>query len=149
MKTNKILPPRVFQIAIVTIVAIHFLCPVWYMYCSLWRFVGLIPIVFGAYLNIYSDWLIKKHNTTIKPFEKPKSLIEEGPFRYSRNPIYMGMVLIILGGSLLSGSVLSLIVPIVFALILHFKYIIVEEDILANQFGINYKNYKSKVHCWI
>ena len=149
MKTNKILPPRVFQIAIVAIVAIHFLLPLWYMYNSLWRFVGLIPVVFGAYLNIYSDWLIKKHNTTIKPFEKPTSLIEKGPFRYSRNPIYLGMVLVILGCSLLSGSVLSFIVPVVFAIILHFKYIIVEEEILSNQFDEIYLNYQSQVRCWI
>jgi protein-S-isoprenylcysteine O-methyltransferase Ste14 len=148
MKTNKILPPRVFQIEIIAIVAIHFLIPVLYMYNSLWRFVGLIPIVFGAYLNIYSDWLIKKHNTTIKPFEKPTALIEKGTFGYSRNPIYLGMVLIVLGGTLISGSVLALLTPFIFAIVLHYKYILEEERILCAEFGNIYLDYSKKVRRW-
>ncbi|ALO16798.1 Putative protein-S-isoprenylcysteine methyltransferase [Salinivirga cyanobacteriivorans] len=149
MKTNKILPPRVFQIALLVIVVIHFLIPVRFIYNSPVRFFGVIPIAYGVYLNIYSDWLIKKYKTTIKPFEKPTSLIEKGTFSYSRNPIYLGMVLIVLGCSLLSGSVLSFVVPVAFAFILHFKYIIVEEVNLASQFGEIYLSYKSKVRCWI
>lgn len=148
MKTNKILPPRVFQIAILVIAAIHFLIPVWFMYNSPLRFLGLILIVFGAYLNIYSDWLIKKHNTTIKPFKKPTALIEKWPFNYSRNPIYLGMVLIILGGALLSGSILALVVPLIFGLVLHYKYIIQEERILQVEFGNVYLDYSNKVRRW-
>ncbi len=149
MKANKILPPRIFQIAIVAIAAIHFLFPVYFLYNSPMRFVGILPIVFGAYLNIYSDWLIKKHETTIKPFDNPTTLIEIGPFKYSRNPIYLGMTLIVLGCSFISGAILSFSVPVIFAFILHLRYIVVEEGILSDNFGEVYLRYKSKVRCWI
>lgn len=145
----KTLPPRIFQLALLSIVAIHFLIPVGFIYDSPIRFIGLFPILAGCYLNVYTDRLIKKYETTIKPFEKPTSLIVGGPFRYSRNPIYLGMVLIVFGGSLLSGSVLSLIVPVAFALLIHFLYIINEEFLLEESFGEAYLNYKSNVRCWI
>jgi len=145
----KTLPPRIFQLALIAIVAIHFLIPMGFIYDSPMRLIGLFPILAGCYLNVYTDRLIKKHNTTIKPFEKPASLIVDGPFRYSRNPIYLGMVLIVFGGSLLSGSILSFIVPIAFALLIHFLYIINEEVLLEKSFGETYLNYKIEVRCWI
>jgi protein-S-isoprenylcysteine O-methyltransferase Ste14 len=149
MKTMKVLPPRIFQLAILTVVVLHFLLPVYYLYNSPIRFLGLLPIIAGIYLNLHSDWLIKKYRTTVKPFEKPTKLIEKGPFSFSRNPMYLGMALIILGGSIISGSVLSFAVPIVFALIIHYKFIIIEEALLENSFGPAYLKYKSRVHCWI
>jgi len=148
MKT-KILPPRVFQIALLTVVLIHFLVPVWFIYNSPVRWFGIIPIIVGIYLNLHTDWLIKKYKTTIKPFEAPTTFIRKGPFRYSRNPIYLGMVLIIMGGSLLSGSVISFFVPFVFAVFLHLLYIIPEEAILEKNFGQEYLEYKNNVSCWL
>jgi protein-S-isoprenylcysteine O-methyltransferase Ste14 len=148
MKT-KILPPRVFQIALLTVAIIHFTVPVWFIYNSPVRWFGIIPVIAGIYLNLYTDRLIKKYETTIKPFETPTTFIIRGPFRYSRNPIYLGMVLIILGCSLLSGSLISFFISFVFAYVLHFLYIIPEEAIMENNFGKKYMEYKSKVPCWL
>jgi len=145
----KVLPPRIFQLAIVAIIVIHFVIPIKYLYDSLIRFIGVIPILTGTYLNIYTDILFKKRKTTIKPSEEPSILIEDGPFRYSRNPVYLGMVLIILGCSLISGSILSLLVPVIFTFIIHYKYILIEEAILEKCFGDKYLNYKRKVRCWM
>ena len=149
MKTTKILPPRIFQLALLAIAAIHFLLPLWFMYHSPIRFIGIIPIFIGSYLNIYTDQLIKKKHTTIKPFEEPSAFIEYGPFRYSRNPIYLGMVLILVGAGFISGSVLTFLVPIGFAILVFFLYIKPEEQILEARFGETYTNYKKRVNCWI
>jgi len=149
MKTIKILPPRIFQIALLTVALIHFLFPVWFIYDSPVRWFGLIPIIAGIYLNLYTDWLIKKFKTTIKPFEEPTSLIKKGPFSYSRNPIYLGMVLIVLGCSVLSGSLLAFFVPVALAFIIHYLYIIQEEVILEKNFGQKYQDYRNKVRCWL
>jgi len=149
MKTTKMLPPRVFQLALLAIATIHFLLPVWFLYNSPIRFIGLIPIIIGSYLNIYTDQLFKRKQTTIKPFEEPTSFIETGPFRYSRNPIYLGMVLIVAGTALISGSVITFVAPVAFAIIIHILYLREEEHILEKRFGETYLAYKLKVHRWI
>ncbi len=149
MKTKRVLPPRIFQIALLMIIGVHFIIPVYYIFHSPIRFIGLLPVAVGCWLNIYSDRLIKQHKTTIKPFEKPTAMIKNGPFRYSRNPIYLGMVLIVLGGSVISGAITSFLIPPVFAIVLHYKYILAEEKNMGEQFGEIYADYKARVRCWV
>ena len=149
MKTTRILPPRIFQAALLTLLLIHFLLPVFFLYDSPVRWIGLFPILAGIYLNLKSDALIKKHETTIKPFEKPSSLIEKGPFLLSRNPIYLGMVLIVFGGAVLSGSILGFLVPPVLGIVLHYIYILPEEQMLQKCFQSEYLRYRKVVRRWI
>ena len=79
----------------------------------------------------------------------PTQLIVTGPFRFSRNPIYLGMALIVLGGTLFSGTLTAFVFPITFVVIIHVKYIKTEEAILEDTFGEPYLNYKKRVRRWI
>lgn len=64
----------------------------------------MFPLIFGVALNISADRMFKQHKTTVKPFEESTSLVTDGVFRFSRNPMYLGMVLILSGVVLLAGS---------------------------------------------
>jgi len=93
--------------------------------------------------------LFKKKSTTVKPFQETTSLIINGPFRFTRNPMYIGMVAILLGEAMLFGSLLTFIGPIAFYLIISWIFIPFEEGSLEGTFGQEYLDYKKKVRRWL
>ena len=92
---------------------------------------------------------MKKENTTVKPFEKPTALIQTGPYKLSRNPMYLGMVLLLIGAGFILGSLTSFIGTVLFAVMMEIVFIPIEEKILQDQFGEEYEVYKEKVGKWL
>ena len=86
--------------------------------------------------------------TPVDPSEPAQALVTDGPFRYLRNPIYAGFVLVYSGAALglrLAGPLmLTPLVPI----ILHFVVIAREEAYLERRFGEDYRRYRSRVRRW-
>jgi len=76
-------------------------------------------------------------------------LLTEGPFRLSRHPTYLGMVMILLSTAIIMGSVTPFVFPILFAAIVDISYIRFEEVNLEKIFGEEYKRYRKKVRRWI
>ncbi|HSQ74947.1 MAG TPA: isoprenylcysteine carboxylmethyltransferase family protein [Bacteroidota bacterium] len=149
MARTTVLPPTLFMTAAFASVALHFALPV----VTLIRFpvtlVGLVPIVCGAILNLWADQLFKKRATTVKPFETPSAFITEDPFAWSRHPMYLGMVLLLVGISLLCGSLASFIPPLLFWLIMRLRFIPAEEHSMTQTFGEEYIQYTRRVRSWI
>lgn len=102
-------------------------------------------IILGIFLNLWADQIFKKERTTVKPNETPGQMIVKGPFKVSRNPMYLGMVLGLLGIAILLDSAISFLFPILFVLIIERKFIPVEEQALEKRFGKEYLNYKKRV----
>ena len=93
--------------------------------------------------------LFARNGTSPDPDSVPKVLITEGPYRYVRNPIYIGFGLIQLGVALLLGSVVILVLLAVFLMSVHFGFILREEQTLAEQFGEVYRDYRTTVPRWL
>ena len=106
-------------------------------------------IIFGIILNIWADALFKKRKTTVKPHEKPTSFEISGPFRISRHPMYLGMAAILLGTSIILGSLISFLFPIIFIILMEIMFIRIEEKNLEKVFGKKYLDYKRKVRRWV
>jgi protein-S-isoprenylcysteine O-methyltransferase Ste14 len=149
MSQKPILPPRYFMIALIASLVLHFVVPVVSIVSFPFNLVGLLPIVFGGVINIWADQLFKKRNTTVKPFERPSVILLEGPFAWSRHPMYLGMVAILLGTSLLCGSLTGFLGPIGFWLIIRLRFIHAEEQSMIETFGDDYNRYKRRVRSWI
>jgi protein-S-isoprenylcysteine O-methyltransferase Ste14 len=62
---------------------------------SPWRFAGVLPIAAGIALNVAAARQFKPRNTTVTPFQESSALMTDGVLRWSRNPMYLGMVLIV------------------------------------------------------
>jgi len=148
MKKN-IMPPTYFFVLLITSIIIHFIAPIKKIIPHPYHYAGIVLIIFGLAINILTDNLFKKHKTTIKPNEKPSSFIIAGPFRLSRNPMYLGMLSILLGTSFLLKSASSFLPPLIFIIIMKTMFIPIEEENMLNQFGEKYANYKNKVRRWI
>lgn len=92
--------------------------------------------------------LFKKHQTTLDI--KPSTyLIREGIFAKSRNPMYLGMFLLLLGLGFCFGNLFSLITPLLFILLMHFIFVLKEEKMMEQEFRQEYQEYKVKVKRWI
>ena len=146
---KKVLPPTYFFAALVLLVLLHFAFPI-YRYATFpITLLGIVPLGLGIALNLIADRVFKKHETTVKPFEPSTSLATEFPFSISRNPMYLGLTLMLLGIALLLGSVSSLVPTLVFPYLMDRIFIRAEEQMLAATFGEAWERYRSEVRCWI
>ena len=94
---NKISPPLLYQIAIVLMVLFHFLFPINQIIHFPFNLLGIIIFVLGAGLAINAKRLFQKTNTPIKPSDLPINLHQQGPFQFSRNPMYLGISIGLVG----------------------------------------------------
>lgn len=146
---NKILPPTYFLISLTLIIGLNFIFPITKIISSSYIWLGVILIFFGGVLNLWTNNVFKKVKTTVKPYEKPSTLIVSGPFRLSRHPMYLGMTAILFGMSILLGSLTPFIFPIIFVILMQTLFISTEEKNLEAVFRQKYLDYKKKVRCWI
>lgn len=145
---RKIMPTTYFTILLVlTIVSGLFLDMEKIVYLP-YTYAGILLITFGIIMNIWADFLFKNRSTTVKPHERPTSLVVTGPFRISRHPMYLGMFSVLLGCSLVFGKILSFLFPVVFFVLMQIFFVGMEEENLVKAFGREYVEYKEKVRSW-
>jgi len=144
-----VLPPTYLFIAIAIMVVLHFVFPVGKFIVFPWRLLGAIPLALGILINLIADRAFKRHKTTVKPFEGSTLLITSGVFRFSRHPMYLGFVLILMGIAVFMGSLMPYAVIVVFAILMDIIFIRIEERMLEEKFGEAWLEYKEKVRRWI
>jgi protein-S-isoprenylcysteine O-methyltransferase Ste14 len=86
---------------------------------------------------------------TPAPFDPPRDFVATGPYRYVRNPMYVGAAAVILGGGLAVSSPAIVLLALGFLLVTHLFVVLYEEPALAGRFGASYRAYKSSVHRWL
>jgi len=146
---KKVLPPTYFLVATVLMVALHFAVPLGKVIPFPWRLLGLVPLVVGVFLNIIADRTFKRYKTTVKPFERSRALITGGVFKLTRNPMYLGMVMILTGIAVLLGSATPWLMVLILCILLHCVFIKPEEQMLEATFGDAYREYRRGVRRWI
>jgi protein-S-isoprenylcysteine O-methyltransferase Ste14 len=110
---------------------------------------GWLLIGAGLVLFAWTLWTFLLHHTTVNPFRGASELCTDGPFQFSRNPIYLGDWLIFAGVSLLLHTWWPLVfAPLIWAM-LRYGVIRHEEAHLEGKFGDAYRSYKTKVRRWI
>jgi protein-S-isoprenylcysteine O-methyltransferase Ste14 len=146
---KRILPPVIFAGAIALMVVLHLLIPGPQWPTGPSRAVGALLVFAGIALNVVCAKLFEDRRTAIKPYEEPSKLVVDGPYRYTRNPMYLGMLSILGGVGLLLGSTVPFVVIPVFALVITQRFILVEEAMLAKRFGAVYASYCRSVRRWL
>lgn len=140
--------PTWFGLHLLCMVALHFLWPVynWNLGMSRWwgapfALVGLVLVVSSArrFAPI----------TTLRPNEMPQVLVTDGFFRLSRNPMYLGMLVSMVGGVVMLGSLTPILALPTFVWWVDTRFIAHEERALEERFGDSYADYKRRVRRWI
>jgi protein-S-isoprenylcysteine O-methyltransferase Ste14 len=146
---KRILPPTVFEICIVVMIALHFLLPITIILPFPWDLMGLVPLVIGLGLSIAGSGHFSRVKTNIKTFDQPDVFVTDGLYRYSRNPMYLGFALALIGVWIVLGSLSPVIGPLFFILLTDRWYIPFEERMMMNTFGSQYQGYQTKTRRWI
>ena len=109
-----------------------------------------IALVGGA-TALAADLEFKRAKTTINPFkpENTSALVTSGIFRFTRNPMYVGLTLILLGWAAFLCSAWALAGPVVFVFYISRYQIAPEERVLSSKFGAEYAAYASRVRRWL
>jgi protein-S-isoprenylcysteine O-methyltransferase Ste14 len=110
---------------------------------------GLLPLAIGVYLNLAADRLLKRHHTTVKPFQESTALLAKGVYGHTRNPMYLGFVSFLLGIALLLGSAGPLVIVALFPVLINMMYIRAEEAMLRDRFGDEWVAYQARVRKWL
>lgn len=110
-----------------------------------------ICFVFSGIFGVFALWSFKQASTTVNPVEvsKARTVVSSGVFRFSRNPMYLGLVLLLLCYSSYLGNIWGLLISWLFVLYMNRFHIVPEEQALAYKFGQDYLDYKAKVRRWI
>lgn len=146
---KRVLPPTYFLFAGLAMLALHLAVPVALLVPWPWSLAGIPVIVAGGLLSVVPERRFKRAGTTVKPFETSSALVTDGLFRYSRNPMYLGMMAMLLGLWLLLGTLSALVVLPVFFWLVRQRFVLPEEQAMAAQFGTAYEQYRSKVRRWL
>ena len=103
----------------------------------------------GAALAAWSvgTFLVRGRGTPA-PFDPPREFVASGPYRFVRNPMYVGAVGGLLGAGLFLGSPAIAWLALVFLVIMHLVVVLYEEPGLARRFGASYERYRQRVARW-
>jgi protein-S-isoprenylcysteine O-methyltransferase Ste14 len=112
-----------------------------------WLAVALI--VAGLGLMLLSAGHLKARKTTIIPHRNPSALVTHGVYRFSRNPIYLADVAILLGAILWWNALTALILVPVFMAVIEWRFIRLEEKTLRAHFGAKYESWAAVVRRWL
>ncbi|MBA7511575.1 hypothetical protein ES705_03571 [subsurface metagenome] len=143
----KSIPPLYLLLSVLLIISFYFIFPGLNIVPRPYNLGGIILMFLGFIIVGKAKDLFKKFVTPTS-FEKSTFLIAEGIFNYSRNPMYLGMVLFLTGFSICFGNIISLVIPFIFLSIMAYVFIPYEEKKMKITFGNDYLDYKRKVRRW-
>ena len=145
----KIAPPVLFLIHLLLAFGLGWLVrlPIASM---LWvNIVGVLFVVIGIALPFFAIREFNAAQTTVSPFDASSNVVSSGPYRFTRNPIYLGFICLLIGFPLMMSNYWGLILSPVFMTLLYFLVIRHEEAYLERKFGQGYLAFKSKVRRWL
>jgi len=109
------------------------------------RTCGIVILLIGFTIGGSARWLMKKTGQNPAPWKPSPSLILQGPYRFTRNPMYLGLFLVQMGlGMALANLWITLLAPMAL-LIVHITAVLPEEAYLTQKFGNSYQDFQTRV----
>ena len=145
---QKLIPPYLFLSCIIFMILANQFHPISQVIPSPFNYFGILLILGGFGMTKHIKKVFAMEETIIHTFGKPSRLVTHGLFKISRNPVYLGFTLSLVGVWILLGSSSPIIGVLIFFLAANFWYIPHEEEKLEALFGKEYLAYKAKVRRW-
>jgi protein-S-isoprenylcysteine O-methyltransferase Ste14 len=148
LPVRRILPPVWLALTIVAGYGFHELLPLAQLFPEPWKYGGVLLIVLGSAMAVTAANLFRRARTPVIPFHPSTTLVTTGWYRFTRNPMYLGMVLVAGGVAIVQGSLGAWIPLPVFIAILQRRFIRGEEEFLEGIFGDEYRRFKAEIPRW-
>ena len=142
-------PPLIFLGCAVVGSLLQFIFPIRVMRYSVALSSGVVLAVVSASLAVWAGRVMKAAGANIRPDRPALTIVRSGPYRFTRNPMYLSLCLLQLALGFVLDSWIPLLLTIPLMLILHFGVILREESYLETKFGEQYLAFKREVHRWI
>ena len=144
-----IIRPPIFALFLIIIsVILHYTYPIKIIFIFPYNLFGLTGIIIGLCIAFNGKKTFQKLGAPVIPGTKPLIIVKEGLYNYTRNPMYLGFIIFLLGLAIIIGSISAFLSPIVFFIIINFFYIPFEEKLMEKIFGKEFLNYKNQVRRW-
>jgi protein-S-isoprenylcysteine O-methyltransferase Ste14 len=127
----------------------HFLLPIVIVVPTPYSYLGALVMLLGLALMTWAAVLFRKEGTGFQLQGGSTSLVTSGPFRFSRNPMYLGMLIWLCGLAVLLGSLIAFVFPPVFFMAANFYVVPLEEKSMEQIFGERYVDYGRHVKRWL
>lgn len=144
-----ILPPLLYGAAFVIGLLLHLVFPVPILPKTLARWIGVVCVLVSCPLALMTFRVLAHAHTPVDPMKPTTALVTEGPFRYSRNPIYVALTLLYVGVALLVNALWILLLVVPALVVLRYGVIAREEAYLTRKFGDAYYQYTTQVRRWL
>jgi protein-S-isoprenylcysteine O-methyltransferase Ste14 len=144
-----VLPPLLYGSALVVVLALRWFwpMPIFGHAVALWS--GLVLIVFAVAIAIWGARTMRAAGTNVSPLRPTTAVVTTGPFRFSRNPLYLALMLLYLGLTLAFNTWWGVVVLIPLLMIVHRGVVLREERYLEQKFGEDYRQYRSAVRRYL
>ncbi len=114
-----------------------------------WDLLGWALIAAGLALAFWAMFAFQRFKTSVIPRQIPSALINDGPYKFSRNPIYLADLIILAGCVALFGGLSAVFTLPLFWAAMQYRFILPEEKVLSETFGDVFKAYCRSVRRWI
>lgn len=148
VKYPRDIPPMWFLLAMGTEVALHYWSPGPRLIRYPWTISGLLLNLLGLRLTLNAVQRFRREQTGVRPFTPATTLVASGAYRFTRNPMYLGMVMMLSGAALMCGTSWPWVVPPLFWLLIDRRFVVREEQFLRERFGADYEVFCRKVRRW-
>lgn len=142
-------PPIVVLLFIVLAYFLGRFVPLAFIPSMIWRNFGLLLTFIGFLLGIGALIEFRKARTTLDPHGSAKQVVTSGIYRFTRNPIYLGFLLMVIGLPLNSGLIWGIVMAPLYMIVMTHLIIEHEEAYLEKKFKDQYTSYKSRVRRWL
>ena len=142
------IPPLWLLLALGAMTALHLLAPLGVVVAPPWHRLGFLVLAVAFGLLAASAAAFRRAGTGIRPFTPATNLVAGGPFAFTRNPMYLGLVGLTVGTAICLGTGSPFAVPPLFFLVLDRRFVRREEAFLRQRFGSAYDDYCKAVRRW-
>ena len=146
------IPPPVYALSIAILMwLLNQYLPINHWISTPWTNIGFIIIAVALSFDLWSLFLFLRSKTTPNPMkpENSKHIVTSGLYKISRNPMYVGLSLVLLGYAISLGSITPFLLLPLFVVLITTQQIIPEEEMLEKMFGQEYLDYKMRVRRWL
>jgi protein-S-isoprenylcysteine O-methyltransferase Ste14 len=142
-------PPIAWALAVLAGLALNWLMPLPFLLAAVSGWLGAIVFALALALVAWAISTMTRAGSNVPTRLPTTTIVETGPYRFTRNPIYLGMVLGLIGLAIALNSLWPLTTLVPFALVIRYGVITREEAYLERKFGDVYRRYRARVRRWL
>jgi len=147
---TKVRPPIVWVLAVLAGLALNWLMPLPFIAAAVpAAWLGALVFAVALALFVWAIVTMTRAGTNVPSKLPTTTIVDTGPYRFTRNPIYVGMMLGLIGLAIAFNSLWLLLMLVPFALVIRYAVVAREEAYLERKFGDVYRGYRTRVRRWL